>query len=406
MIDAGTTIKLEQEHYAQVYQKLPVVIDRGQAALIWDVDGKEYVDCMAGYGVALVGHCNPRVVSAVKDQAARLMTSHPSLYSPVRSQFLEKLSGISPRGLDHAFLSNSGAEANECAIKLARKYTGRKEIIAFTGSFHGKTMGAVSITWAKKYREPFEPLVPGVDFAKFGEIDTVKSVLGDETGAVIVEPVQGESGVHIPPDDFLPQLRELCDENGSLLIFDEIQTGLGRTGKMWAGEHWNVTPDIMTVAKGLADGLPTGATLSTKEVMSSLKLGEHSSTFGGNPLCCAAASATIDYIVENKLASRAEEIGEFFKKGLEKIASEKSVVREVRGLGLMLAFETRFEVKEIILECLRQGLLVLYSGRNIIRLLPPLIIETEQIERALGVLASSLPNLAAPITIGGRTGSG
>ena len=231
-------------------------------------------------------------------------------------------------------------------------------------------------------------------------------MLGDETGAVIVEPVQGESGVHIPPDDFLPQLRELCDENGSLLIFDEIQTGLGRTGKMWAGEHWNVTPDIMTVAKGLAGGLPIGATLSTKEVMSSLKLGEHSSTFGGNPLCCATASATIDYIVENKLASRAEEIGEFFKKGLEKIASEKSVVREVRGLGLMLAFETRFEVKEIILECLRQGLLVLYSGRNIIRLLPPLIIETEQIERALGVLASSLPNLVAPITIEGRTGSG
>ncbi len=354
MIDAATTIKLEQEHYAQVYQKLPVVIDRGQAALVWDVDGKEYVDCMAGYGVALVGHCNPRVVSAVKDQADRLMTSHPSLYSPVRSQFLEKLSGISPRGLDHAFLSNSGAEANECAIKLARKYTGRKEIIAFTGSFHGKTMGAVSITWAKKYREPFEPLVPGVHFAKFGEIDTVKSVLGDETGAVIVEPVQGESGVHIPPDDFLPQLRELCDENGSLLIFDEIQTGLGRTGNMWAGEHWNVTPDIMTVAKGLAGGLPTGATLSTKEVMSSLKLGEHSSTFGGNPLCCATASATIDYIVENKLASRAEDIGEFFKKGLEKIASETNVVREVRGLGLMLAFETRFEVKEIILECLRQ----------------------------------------------------
>src|SRR5437867_11094114 len=217
-------------------------------------------------------------------------------------------------------------------------------------------MGAVSITWATKYHEPFEPLVTGIHFAKFGEIDTVKSVLGDETGAVIVEPVQGESGVHIPPDDFLLQLRELCDENGSLLIFDEIQTGLGRTGKMWAGEHWNVTPDIMTVAKGLAGGLPTGATLSTKEVMSSLKLGEHSSTFGGNPLCCAAASATIDYIVENKLASRAEALREFFKKGVEKIAPERNLDRTCRGLGVLLACETESEVKEIVLETVKQGL--------------------------------------------------
>jgi LysW-gamma-L-lysine/LysW-L-ornithine aminotransferase len=405
MIDAATAIKLEQEHYAQVYQKLPVVIDRGQGALVWDIDGKEYVDCMAGYGVALIGHCNPRVISSVKDQADRLITCHPSLYNTVRSQFLERLSRISPRGLDQVFLSNSGAEANECSIKLARKHTGRKNIIAFTGSFHGKTMGAVSVTWAKKYREPFEPLVPGVHFAKFGEIDTVKALLDDDTAAVIVEPVQGESGVHIPPDDFLPQLRELCDENNSLLIFDEIQSGLGRTGKMWAGEHWNATPDIMTIAKGLAGGLPIGATLSTKEIMSSLKLGEHSSTFGGNPLCCAAASATIDSIVENKLPSKAEERGAFFKGGLQKLASETNVVREIRGLGLMLALETRFEVKDIILESLKQGLLALYSGRNIIRLLPPLVIEPEQIEKALTILGSTLPNLGPPLLIEGRTSS-
>jgi LysW-gamma-L-lysine/LysW-L-ornithine aminotransferase len=405
MIDAATAIKLEQEHYAQVYQKLPVVIDRGQGALVWDIDGKEYVDCMAGYGVALVGHCNPRVVSSVKDQADRLITCHPSLYNTVRSQFLERLSGISPRGLDQVFLSNSGAEANECAIKLARKHTGRKNIIAFTGSFHGKTMGAVSVTWAKKYREPFEPLVPGVHFAKFGEIDTVKALLDDDTAAVIVEPVQGESGVHIPPDDFLPQLRELCDENNSLLIFDEIQSGLGRTGKMWAGEHWNVTPDVVTIAKGLAGGLPIGATLSTKEIMSSLKLGEHSSTFGGNPLCCAAGSATIDCIVENRLPSLAEEKGALFDKGLQEIASGTNVVREIRGLGLMLALETRFEVKDIILESLKQGLLTLYSGRNIIRLLPPLVIEPEQIEKALTTLGSTLPNLGPPLLIEGRTSS-
>ncbi len=405
MIDAATTIKLEQDHYAQVYQKLPVVIDRGQGALVWDVDGKEYVDCMAGYGVALVGHCNPRVVSAVKDQADRLITCHSSLYNPARSQFLEKLSKISPRGLDQVFLSNSGAESNECAIKLGRKYTGRKEIMAFTGSFHGKTIGAVSTTWAKKYREPFEPLVPGVHFAKFGDIDSVKSLLGNNTAAVIIEPVQGESGVHIPPDSFLPQLRELCTDNGSLLIFDEIQSGLGRTGKMWAGEHWDVTPDMMTVAKGLAGGLPIGATLSTKEIMSSLKVGEHSSTFGGNPLCCSAGSATIDYIVENKLPSRAEEKGAFFKKELHELASEKSVVREIRGLGLMLALETRFEVKDIILESLNRGLLALYSGRNIIRLLPPLVIEPEQIEKALTILGSTLPNLGPPLLVEGRTSS-
>lgn len=390
-------IRLEQEHYAPVYQKLPIIVERGLSALVWDIDGKEYIDCMAGYGVALVGHSNPKIVEATNQQLDKIVTVHSSLYSQARSELLDRLARIAPKGLDCVFLSNSGAEANECAVKLARKHTGRNEIIAFTGSYHGKTTGALSLTWNKKYRDPFEPLLPNVRFAKYGDIDGVRELIGKETAAVMVEPIQGESGVQVPPDSFLPQLRELCDDSGALLITDEIQSGLGRTGKMWAAEHWNVTPDIMTVAKGLAGGLPIGATLSTKEIMSSFKLGEHSSTFGGNPLCCAAGAATIDFIVENHLPSQAARKGELFIEGLRKIAGERRALRGVRGRGLMLAAECRFEIREPILDCLRHGLIVTYSGRNIIRLLPPLVIEDEQIRMAISILDDALGKIAVPV---------
>ncbi|MEM2850947.1 MAG: aspartate aminotransferase family protein, partial [Candidatus Bathyarchaeia archaeon] len=293
-----TIIETEDAHTAHVYQKFNLVIEKGSGAILWDINGKRYIDCMGGYGVSLVGHCHPRVVEAIHNQVEKLITCHGSLYNKTRVELLERLVKISPRGLEKIYLCNSGAEAVECAIKLARKHTGKNEIIAFTGSYHGKTLGALSATWNPKYREPFEPLVPGFKFVPFGKIEKVDEAISEKTAAILIEPIQGESGIHVPPNGFLEALRKLCNEREILLIFDEVQSGLGRTGKMWASEHWGVVPDVMCVAKGIAGGIPMGATLATADIMSSLKMGEHTSTFGGNPLACAAASATIDVILE------------------------------------------------------------------------------------------------------------
>jgi acetylornithine/LysW-gamma-L-lysine aminotransferase len=379
-------IEIENSHMAQVYQKFKLVIEKGSGATLWDINGKSYVDCMGGYGVSIVGHCHPKVVEAIQKQAAKLITCHGSLYNETRAELLEKLVKISPRGLDNVYLCNGGAEAVECAIKLARKHTGKNEIIAFTGSYHGKTLGALSATWNPKYREPFEPLVPGFKFVPFGKIDKVEQAVTEKTAAILVEPIQGESGIHVSPDGFLEALRKLCSERGILLIFDEVQTGLGRTGKMWASEHWGVVPDVMCVAKGIAGGVPMGATIATSDIMSSLKIGDHTSTFGGNPLACAAASATIDVIVEEKLVKRAAITGEYFKKQLSQIQEQFKIVREVRGLGLMLGMELRFDVQDILLKAVSYGVILLYAGKTVLRFLPPLVIEKSQIDTVIKVL--------------------
>ena len=376
---------------AQVYQKFKLVIEKGSGATLWDINGKKYVDCMGGYGVSIVGHCHPRVVEAVQKQVKKLITCHGSLYNETRVDLLEKLVKISPRGLDNIYLCNSGAEAVECAIKLARKYTGKDEIIAFTGSYHGKTLGALSATWNPKYREPFEPLVPCFKFVPFGKVDKVEQALTEKTAAILVEPIQGESGIHVSPDGFLEALRKLCSEREILLIFDEVQTGLGRTGKMWASEHWGVIPDVMCVAKGIAGGVPMGATIATTDIMSSLKIGDQTSTFGGNPLACAAACATIDVILEEKLVNRAAIIGGYFKKQLSQLQEQFKIVREVRGLGLMLGMELRFDVQDILLKAVSQGVILLYAGKTVLRFLPPLVIEESQIDTVIKVLENILP---------------
>ncbi|MEM4462021.1 MAG: aspartate aminotransferase family protein [Candidatus Bathyarchaeia archaeon] len=385
-VDQHRVVDVENRILAPTYSKIPVVAIRGRGAKIWDADGREYVDCMSGYGVALVGHCHPKIVEAIVRQAEKLIVCHGSMYNDARAEFIEKLISIAPRGLDKVFLSNSGAEAIEAALKIARKYTGRKVFISMMGGYHGKTMGALSVTWREDYRRPFEPLIGEVRFAPYGDIDKLRSLATNDVAAVVVEPVQGEAGVKIPPDSYLREVREVCDEKGILLIFDEIQCGLCRTGKIWASQHWGVIPDILCVAKGLASGIPIGATIAPKDIMDKLSIGEHTSTFGGNPIACAAGSATIDILISENLAERASEIGSIFKRMLQDRLSKYRVVREIRGLGLMLAFDLRLPVKDIVLGAVANGLLILYSGRTTVRLLPPLVIGRDEVEYAVSIL--------------------
>ena len=379
-------VDAEEKIMANTFSKRNRVITRGKGALVWDINGNEYIDCTGSYGVCIVGHCHPRVVEAVQRQVETLIACHASFYNDARSELLEKLIGIAPKGLDKVFLSNSGAESVECAIKLARKYSGKPEIIAMVGAFHGKTMGALSATWKKKYRVPFMPLVPGFKHVPPNNLEKVRDAITEKTAAVLVEPVQGEGGVMVPSDDFLPGLREICDEKDVLLIFDEVQTGFGRTGKVFACEHWNVVPDVLCLAKSVAGGIPMGATFARHDVMAAFQRGEHSSTFSGNPLVCAAASAAIDVLVEERLPERAATLGRYFKGKLEGLAEKYRIVREVRGLGLMLGMELRFDVYNILLGCMDRGVLVLDAGRNVLRFLPPLVIEKKQIDRVIEVL--------------------
>lgn len=376
----------EDQYMVHAFQKFPLTVVRGKDSLVWDDRGREYLDFMTGYGVALIGHSNDAVVRAVGAQAAKLITCHGTFYNDARSTFLEKLARVAPNGLDKALLTNSGTESNEAAIKLARRHTGRKKFVSMKGGFHGKTYGALSATWNKKYREPFEPLLEGFNFAEYGDPDSLSQLVTKETAAVIAEPIQGESGIIVPPSEYFAIVREICDREGALLIMDEIQTGLGRTGKMWASEHWGVVPDIMTIGKGLAGGVPIGAALTTSEIAASLKGGEHTSTFAGNPLSCAAGSATLDFIVEKGLPSRAERLGRGMKDGLSKIASNHKLVKEVRGMGLMLAAQSRVDIHSQLLSALSKGVIFAYSGRDTFRFLPALVVQPEQISQALEVL--------------------
>ena len=379
----------EDRNLSNLYQKFPVRIERGKGAYVWDTSGKEYIDCMGGYGVALVGHCNPRVVEAIKNQAEKLIVCHMSLYNDTREDFLMKTAAIAPQGLNKIFFSNSGAEAVEAALKFSRRYTGKPGIISMNGGYHGKTFGALSVTYSEKYRKPFMPLLEGVKFLPYTN-PNIEDAIDDSVGTVIVEPIQGESGIILPPDRLLQNMREVCTKHKIILIFDEIQSGFGRTGKMWAGEHWKTVPDIMCLAKGIAGGVPIGLTLCKPEIVEALRVGEHSSTFGGNPLACAAGSATIDALTEDKLVENAAALGNYFKEGLLILKDKHKIVREVRGIGMMLAVELRFDVKNVLLDGIRNGLLMLYSGKNILRLLPPLVMEKRTVSTALEIIDNLL----------------
>ena len=383
-------MNVENTVMANVYARRPVVITKGRGALVWDINGKEYIDCTGSYGVCVVGHCHPRIVEAIRRQAETLISCHAMFYNDTRAKLLEKLAKIAPKGLSKVLLSNSGAESVEAAIKLARRFSGKPEIIAFMGAFHGKTLGALSATWDRKYRDPFGPLVPEFKHVSPDDIEKVRTAISEKTAAIIVEPIRGEGGIRMPQNGFLLGLREICNEKGVLLIFDEVQTGFGRTGRMFACEHWNVTPDIICLAKSVAGGLPFGITMAREDVMTSLKVGEHTSTFSGNPLVCAAACAAIDVVVEEKLPERAAELGKYFKERLEDIHASHKIVREVRGLGLMIGVELRFDVLNVLMKSMSKGVLILDAGRNVLRFLPPLVIEKEHVDNVISVLDSIL----------------
>src|SRR5437867_7541478 len=358
-------------------------------ATLWDDEGNEYIDCGASFGVGNLGHCNPAVVEAITSQAKELIHVGPSFGTDAKAAFTEKLLSIAPRNLGRVFLSNTGSEAAEAAIKLALASTGRAQVVAAMLGFHGRTMGALSATWRREFREPFEPLVPGFEHVPYNDAGALRKTVTKDTAAVILEAVQGEGGVHVASPEYLPAAREICDASGALLILDEVQTGMGRTGRMFAVARWGVLPDILTVAKSLAGGVPIGATLAPEAVERAFK-GSHNSTFGRNPVACAAGSAAIDVGVRGKLWERAETLG---SRALEELRGlEAPAVREVRGLGLMIGIDLPGQAASVLDALQGDGVIAIGGGSSVIRLLPPLVITDAQWARAIESLGRALRN--------------
>ncbi len=378
-----TSIELERTYTSGVYNKRPVSIVRGEGALLWDADGREYIDCASGHGVANIGHGRTEIAAALALQAQRLITCPESVYNDVRASLLERLAHITPDGLSRFFLCNSGTEAVEGALKFARLATGRTGIVATLRGFHGRTMGALSATWEPHYREPFAPLVPGVTHIRYNDIAAAENAITHETAAVLLELVQGEGGVHIATQEYIYRVAELCHERGAMLIIDEVQTGFGRTGRLFACEHYNLTPDILCLAKSMAGGIPMGAICLGSRVSESghIHSGVHGSTFGGNPLACAAALETLAILEREQLPARAAESGAYLLERLQSL--HLPLIREVRGLGLMIGIELRTRVQPYLEALLERGILALPAGPNVIRLLPPLVITHAQIDHVV-----------------------
>jgi acetylornithine/LysW-gamma-L-lysine aminotransferase len=383
-----TLMELEDGHTSGVYTKRPLVIVRGEGARVWDAQGRAYIDCVGGHGVVNVGHCHPRVVAAIKEQAERLITCPESFYNNRRAELQAELVRVVPPGLERVFLCNSGAEAIEGAIKFARLTTGRAGIVAAKNSFHGRTLGALSATWRPQYRRPFEPLVPGFTHVSYNDVNALEEAIGDHTAAVILEVVQGEGGVIVGDGDYLHLAQALCRKRGALFIIDEVQTGFGRTGRMFACEHHGLEPDMLCLAKAIAGGIPMGAVLLGSRV-GELPSRVHGSTFGGNPLACAAALATIHTIEEEGLPQRAAELGDRFLSRLRDLDSP--LIRDVRGLGLMIAIELKRRAGPYLAALMERGVLALSAGPIVMRFLPPLVISAEDVDTVVERVAEVLP---------------
>ena len=379
-------LNIETKHSAGTYVKQPLVIVRGQGASLFDADGVEYLDCASGHGVANLGHAHPKVAEAIYKQASTLITLFETFPNDQRAELMKRLTSIID-GLDRVFLCNSGTEAVEAALKFSRISTGRKNIVAAMRAFHGRTYGSLSATFNKKYREGFEPLVPGFSHVAYNNIETLEKAVNEETAAVILEVVQGEGGVYPASAEYIQTARRICDERGTLLILDEIQSGFGRTGKMFAIQHFGVVPDLLTCAKSLAGGMPIGAVLIGQKVKN-LTPGVHGSTFGGNPLACAAAVAALSVMEEEDLPGQALSKGTYLMAKLNKI--ESTNIREVRGIGLMIGIEMKQKVAPYIKALQEKKIIALNAGMTVIRLLPPLVITYEQIDHLVDVLTEVL----------------
>jgi LysW-gamma-L-lysine/LysW-L-ornithine aminotransferase len=388
-----TIQELESLHTSGLYTKRPIAIVRGEGARLWDSDGNEYIDCVGGQGAANLGHANPAVADAIAAQARTLISCPEMFYNDRRAEYMDRLIAVAPAGLQRVFLCNSGTEAVEAALKFARATTGRKEFVATMRGFHGRTMGALSATWEKKYREPFEPLVPGYRHVAYNDLAALDAAVNDQTAAVILEVVQGEGGVRPGTPEFLRGAQKLCRERGALLILDEVQTGFARTGALFACEHYGLSPDLLCLAKSMAGGLPMGAVLVGERV-GALPSQSHGSTFGGNPLASAAALATLDYIESEKLAERAAELGTWFQARLQRI--ESPLVREVRGLGLMVGMELKQKVTPYLQALMAQGVLALPAGLTVMRFLPPLVISQADLARAADAVEQVLSQPVKP----------
>jgi acetylornithine aminotransferase len=385
-----TWIERNDKVIAKTYGRYPLVPVRGQGCLLWDADGKEYLDLLAGVAVNILGHCAPRVVAAIQAQAETLIHCSNYYNIPQQIRLAELLCENS--FAERVFFCNSGAEANEAAVKLARKYSletygaNRAEILTANASFHGRTYTGISATGQDKVKEGFAPLLPGFRHLPFGDIEALRAAVGPQTCAIMLEPIQGEGGVNIPPAGYLKQVRELCDEKNLLLILDEVQTGCGRTGSLFAYEQEDMAPHIMTLAKGLANGVPIGAMLAGERLASHLGPGTHGSTFGGNPLATAAGVATLEALLQDDVLGNCRASGDYLRAGLERLRDKYSFVSSVRGRGLMIGMELTIEGGELVKTALQRGLLINCTVGKVLRFVPPLIITPEEIDRAIDCL--------------------
>jgi acetylornithine/N-succinyldiaminopimelate aminotransferase len=390
--------EIEKKYYLRTFDRVPLTIARGSGVKVWDDHGKEYLDFVGGWAVTNLGHCHPVITKAITKQAKTLLQTSNQFYTIPQLQLADIL--VKHSCLQRAFFANSGTEANEGAVKLARRYgklrlNGAYEVISATNSFHGRTLAMTAATGQSKFQEPYQPLPVGFKNVEYGNIEALKQMTSKQTCAVMLELVQGESGVHEPAPDYFNLVRKWCDEKGILLILDEIQTGLGRLGSLWGYEQFGIEPDIMTLAKGLANGIPIGALLA-KEKASVFVAGEHGSTFGGNPFACAVAYVTVKFIIEKNIPDNARIMGKYFLHGLGKLKQRLPVIVDVRGRGLLLAIEFNKDMANtVLMNCLDKGLLVNKVKPNALRFMPPLIITKEDVDKALGILDNVLSNAGA-----------
>jgi len=382
MTDKTDLKERESRAIFQTYGRQDVLLVRGSKASVWDSEGKEYLDFVAGIAVNNVGHCHPAVVEAIRGQAERLIHTSNLYYTENQVLLAEELKRLT--GMDRAYFCNSGAESVEAAIKLVRRFSGKSKIVAAERAFHGRTLGALGATYKSVYREPFRPLAEA-EFVPYNDIEALKAAVTVDTGAVILEPVQGEAGVYVPDSEYLRAARQICDDRGAMLVFDEVQTGFGRTGRWFGKEHSGVMPDIMTLAKAMAGGLPIGSMLARGPVADAFVKGDHGSTFAGGPLICAAALATIQVIREEKLVQRSEEMGAYLKSQLRKLEP-----LDIRGLGLIVGVDLDCDCKTLVEKALQKGVLINSTGEHTIRLIPPLVIGKDDVDKVVNVIAQSL----------------